>query len=294
MHSEKEPSPESKTQRAKRLEITKETAKKLFAHSGNQCAFPNCTRLIIDGKGQFIAQLCHIEAAEPGGERFNSAMDNEQRRNFSNLLLLCYEHHVVTNNVVDYPVERLQRMKREHEERYTTAIDSILAISNAGPLPLIADDRDFMPFSPPATMQAFLAQDNPPASAPDQVREVMAILRNIPARTRSFASICLGRAEMSEGPFGWVCAPLHEVENAISTSFNGSRRSLRNDIAGHLETLRRYDVGINDEEGHFCFRKYRRGEDPDWNVWGAIRQFCESKGISLHRVIVDLRFDLLD
>jgi hypothetical protein len=39
--------------------------------------------------GVFIGQLCHIEAAEEGGQRFNERMTNEERRAFENLLLLC-------------------------------------------------------------------------------------------------------------------------------------------------------------------------------------------------------------
>lgn len=48
---------------------------------------------MIDLAGHFVGQLCHIEAAEPGGERFNHVMTNEQRRAFENLTLICYAHH---------------------------------------------------------------------------------------------------------------------------------------------------------------------------------------------------------
>ncbi len=77
-------------------------------------------------KGVFIGQLCHIEAAEPGGERFNPAMTNEQRRASSNLMLMCYPHHCVTNNVNDFPVAKLRKMKREHEQRFSRPDRAIL------------------------------------------------------------------------------------------------------------------------------------------------------------------------
>lgn len=51
---------------------------------------------MVGDNGNFIGQICHIEAAEEGGERFNPNMTNEERRAFDNLMLMCYEHHVVT------------------------------------------------------------------------------------------------------------------------------------------------------------------------------------------------------
>lgn len=90
--------------------------KALFARSGNQCAFPGCTQPLINSNNQFIAQVCHIEAALEGGERFNPESNDEYRRSDENLLILCYPHHVETNNVEEYPVERLSLIKREHEQ----------------------------------------------------------------------------------------------------------------------------------------------------------------------------------
>ena len=54
---------------------------------------------MIDDDGTFVGQVCHIEAAEKGGERFNEKQTNEERRNFANLMLMCYDHHRVTNDV---------------------------------------------------------------------------------------------------------------------------------------------------------------------------------------------------
>lgn len=40
----------------------------------------------MDEMGNFIGQICHIEAAEEGGERFKPIMTNEERRAFDNLM----------------------------------------------------------------------------------------------------------------------------------------------------------------------------------------------------------------
>jgi hypothetical protein len=114
------------TEEPKRLAPTGGTLRELFLKSGNLCAFPNCPALMMDQQGVFIGQLCHIEAAEPGGERFNDKMSNEERRHVSNLMLMCYPHHQVTNDVAAYPVSRLREMKEEHEARFSRADRAIL------------------------------------------------------------------------------------------------------------------------------------------------------------------------
>jgi len=103
---------------ATRLAPKKDVLRAIFARSGNQCAFPGCTQPIINDNNQFIGQVCHIEAAMKGGERFNSESDDEYRRSYENLLILCYPHHIETNNVEEYPVDRLKEMKNKHEQMF--------------------------------------------------------------------------------------------------------------------------------------------------------------------------------
>ena len=101
-----------------RLGNKTDVIKKLFALSGNYCAFPGCAQHIIDNKGQLIGQICHIEAANDNGERFNPHQTDDERRSFENLILLCANHHIVTNDVDVYTVERLKEIKREHENKF--------------------------------------------------------------------------------------------------------------------------------------------------------------------------------
>lgn len=54
--------------------ITNQVYRALLAHSGNQCAFPECIHPIFNEKKKLIAQLCHIEAVAPGGPRYNEAL----------------------------------------------------------------------------------------------------------------------------------------------------------------------------------------------------------------------------
>ena len=110
----------------RRLPVLPGTARQLYLLSGNQCAFPGCTDPLIDENGHWVGQLCHIEGVLPGGERFNGDMTNEQRRAAANIILLCYRHHIATDDVDKYPPEVLWKMKSDHESRFRGAVDQIV------------------------------------------------------------------------------------------------------------------------------------------------------------------------
>jgi hypothetical protein len=111
----------------RRLQPTPEALRQLYLLSGNECAFPACHEPIIGKNGDYIGQICHIEGAMPGGERFNAAMTNEQRRAPSNLMLMCYRHHIETNDVNAYSTKRMREIKGEHEKRYSEGVRRLIA-----------------------------------------------------------------------------------------------------------------------------------------------------------------------
>jgi len=98
-----------------RLTPKRDVVRALFARSGNRCAFPGCTAHLVNERNLFVGQICHIEAAEPGGERYNPQQTDDNRRDYHNLILMCYPHHVETNDVEVYTVEILKQMKEYHE-----------------------------------------------------------------------------------------------------------------------------------------------------------------------------------
>jgi len=100
-----------------RLTITRDVLIPLFAKSGNVCAFPGCTHELVTARNIFVGQICHIEAASPGGQRFNPASTDEERRSSENLLLLCYRHHKETDDVDTFDVASLRAMKHRHESK---------------------------------------------------------------------------------------------------------------------------------------------------------------------------------
>ena len=98
-----------------RLAIKKEALRDLGIRSKNQCAFPGCDHLILNEKGEYIAELCHIEAAERGGPRFNPSQTDEERRSIENLIFLCHQHHKETDNEEIYTVDRLRGVGDVHK-----------------------------------------------------------------------------------------------------------------------------------------------------------------------------------
>ena len=83
--------------------------------SGNQCAFPGCTRILVNEKDALGSNICHIEAANIDGERYNPDMTDADRASFDNLILLCPHHHSETDDVEKYTVDVLKKMKKDHE-----------------------------------------------------------------------------------------------------------------------------------------------------------------------------------
>lgn len=95
--------------------------RRLDTLSGNICAFPNCERKLVARDGEtIVSKICHIEAASKKGPRFNAKMNDDQRRHFNNLILMCDEcHNIIDNmdNEFKYSVAMLQQWKKDHKEK---------------------------------------------------------------------------------------------------------------------------------------------------------------------------------
>src|SRR5580692_657611 len=91
------------------------TLKRLYALSGNLCAFPGCSAKIVQGK-VLVGAVCHIRAASPGGPRYDPRQSPAERHGIENLILLCAnDHRIVDGDVETYSVASLEKMKADHE-----------------------------------------------------------------------------------------------------------------------------------------------------------------------------------
>ena len=103
---------------------TQQTIKILFALSASQCSFPNCEKQIVNENNAIDSNICHIQGANLGSERYNPNMSDKERADYNNLILLCPQHHFETNNVNIYTVEVLHKMKKEHEDKINSLVHS--------------------------------------------------------------------------------------------------------------------------------------------------------------------------
>lgn len=102
------------------------TLKRLFALSGNVCAFPGCDAPIVDTEhGVVTGEICHIKARSPHGPRYDPDQTPTERDGYENLMLMCGAH----NKIVDdhsthdaFTVQMLQHYKLDHELRFRNTV----------------------------------------------------------------------------------------------------------------------------------------------------------------------------
>jgi len=93
-----------------------QTIKKLFALSGNLCAFPGCSLPMVENDGAVTGEICHIQAKNKGGPRYNDSLSVNDRNAFGNLILLCSHHHKIIDAQPEiYTTETLTDLKSIHE-----------------------------------------------------------------------------------------------------------------------------------------------------------------------------------
>lgn len=267
----------------KRLEPTKETLRELFLKSGNECAYPGCTHKIISSSGVFLAQICHIEAANEGGERFNSNQTNEQRRSFSNLLLMCHAHHKITDDVITYTVQRMKDIKSQHESKFT---DIVSTIQNS-----FTDHTEKSTVNASSSLKRInrvLNWNNTNDELVETLKDISAFsqrLRSLPIQARQILTLMVKRSMYDH------VNKLHISEHEIRLVTGADISQLREVIQvldkygfiqeGFPDDMNLATIEICEIEGGWPFLK-------------DLKEFCEIEDIALEEVLVDLNFGLLD
>ena len=101
------------------MPITVRDRKLLWARAGGTCALCK-SHLTADAKSGdrdiVLGEEAHIVSEEPNGPRFRP-MPRKEVDTYANLLLLCpSDHKIVDEQVTHYTEQRLQTLKREHEQ----------------------------------------------------------------------------------------------------------------------------------------------------------------------------------
>jgi hypothetical protein len=99
------------------------TLKALFAKSGNVCSFPDCVHPLVDDRNLFVGELCHINSVRKKDARFDPSLNENDLRDYNNLILLCHAHHKRVDSLeAEFPAETLRAMKATHEAAYSNRL----------------------------------------------------------------------------------------------------------------------------------------------------------------------------
>lgn len=104
----------------------------LAKRSGNRCARPSCQVVLAQpseaGSALSIGEAAHISGARPSSARHDPKMTSQERNHVDNLLYLCRNcHAIIDRDVESYSIERLRRIKAEHEANVQAAMDTKFA-----------------------------------------------------------------------------------------------------------------------------------------------------------------------
>ena len=109
------------------------TKLRLFSACGGYCQNPSCEReLFLDtgSKQIHIAEIAHVFAASDGGPRTDGKLTLAERGDFKNLIVLCSACHTMVDKAEqDFPPERLEEWKRNHENRLQCIFGAIHCVS---------------------------------------------------------------------------------------------------------------------------------------------------------------------
>lgn len=104
----------------------------LAFRSGDRCAFPSCERtLSVEGEQSnpvVTGEAAHIAGEKAGAARYDESMSEKQRNHYNNLIYLCGDHHTqIDKQEREFPVDRLHRLKSEHEAKVREAMAEAFA-----------------------------------------------------------------------------------------------------------------------------------------------------------------------
>lgn len=216
----------------KRLQPTLTVIRELYLRSGNMCAMPNCHNPLVDNVGNFIGEICHIEAASKDGPRFNPNMTNEERRAFDNLILLCANCHTrVDSDTTTYTASKLKEIKKNHEARCDDIVSKIRGS--------VHDFSDYTENSKAQNCKELNdvlewdCSDEELDTICDEFNSYQDRLKNLPLETRGVLSVLVKYAQQKRYEEYWTMS-VFELQKHLNR--DGSF------IHNHLSILAKYEI----------------------------------------------------
>jgi hypothetical protein len=248
---------------------------------------------MVSESGAYVGQIAHIRGVGVTSARHDPSMSDDDLRDKSNLILLCYDHHVESDDESRYTVQRMQAMKDRHESRFRKAyaeyearfVDYTESLNAAHCQTLIRwlevlglESEDFGD----EYVKAEAARIN-------TVADRLSALTEEARQAMSFV--------VRYGEYGMI-------DNSYDFPLSEMARRTRHSKAKIIETFDELertgfgcisiDSGFDGEPPHASV--FIRGDGPSSNgeLLYEIRSYCEQSGRDINEIIVGLRFDLLD
>lgn len=106
------------------MSIPLQVIKKLYAKSGNICAFPGCNNPLSTEINH--SEIAHIISPKTNGPRHIDGYNGGNYDDEENLILLCpIHHHQIDTNPDSYPIDWLKNIKKEHEEYVSKSLQPL-------------------------------------------------------------------------------------------------------------------------------------------------------------------------
>jgi hypothetical protein len=195
------------------------------------------------------------------------------------LLLMCYAHHVETNDVATFTVGRMEEIKDAHEARFRLAVDRIAAsiedttkkIQPTNARTLARANREL----------GWNNSEGELLASAEELKALVAQLKVVPIDSRALLAIIVERAREDGGERVLYSEIVHAVrdEDAVRT---------------HVEILESHSLIWVDVCESYAARIVIPTLKSGWPIWQDLRTFCEKQSLALTSFAVDLRFDLLD
>ncbi|EQM72924.1 hypothetical protein L686_22750 [Stutzerimonas stutzeri MF28] len=197
---------------------------------------------------------------------------------------MCYDHHVETDDVSKFPVDRMKRIKEEHEKLFSDVVGSMLkTVTDHTTLtePVFSTNLH--------RINRVLDWQNLEDELAEATKELEAItkkLATIPIPSRELFLVVVKRGQDSRfGAALEVSVP--EIQQATGLSTHELR-----DCLSILET---HGFTFDNDTNDFGVQMIGVGSPKSgWPLWADIKVFCKKENIDVAQIVVNLDFSVLD
>lgn len=267
--------------------------RELWILSGNECAHEGCTSRMVTESGAYVGQIAHIRGVGSTSARHDPRMSDDELRDKNNLVLLCYAHHVESDDESRYTVKRMREMKERHESRfrkayaefeaqfidYTDSVYSTHCQRLTRWLEVLGlDGEDFDDEYVQTEMERLNALADRLSSLTEQARRAVAFV------------VRYGAFSLMDNTYHFPLAEMARRTKIGRTRILETFAELERLNFGHVSL----DSGFDNEPPEVIV--FAPGESPHSHseYLSMLHAYCEQSDCDLDGFIVHLRFDLLD